>query len=316
MSENQTHNQVKNKTSGHAHNHGHHHGHHHHGSTNGLGIAFVLNLTFAIIELIGGIFTNSLAIISDAFHDLGDCMAIAIAWFLEKKSKTKSNLDFSYGLRRLSLLSAFITGSILVIGAVIVISNAVPRLLTPQMPNTQGMMWLAILGIAVNGFAAFRLMGSGSLNERMVYLHLLEDVMGWVVVLVGSLVMMWKPWPMIDSVLAIGISLWVLWNAIGNLRQTVQIFLQGSPLQFKINEVEELIRKQQFVCDLHHTHIWSLDGEHHILTTHVMVEQVASLDQVHELKTNIKKQLFQSFHIQEATIEVEWPNQVCADPKH
>jgi cobalt-zinc-cadmium efflux system protein len=188
--------------------------------------------------------------------------------------------------------------------------------MSPQMPDTHGMLWLAILGIAVNGFAAFRMMGTKSLNERMVYLHLLEDVMGWVAVLIGSIVMMWKPWPIIDPVMAIAISLWVLWNAIGNLRQTVQIFLQGSPMQFQVVEVQEAIRQQQYVQGVHHTHIWSLDGEHHILTTHLQVDAAANLDRVHELKTAIKKMLFEKFHIQEATIEIEWPHQVCVDPKH
>lgn len=299
------------------HFHGHAHGHAHgHGGSKDLGLAFFLNLTFAVIELVGGLFTNSLAIISDAFHDMGDCLAIALAWFLERKSKSQSSHDFSYGLKRLSLLSAFITGTILVIGAVIVISNAIPRLLSPQMPNTAGMLWLAILGIAVNGFAAYRMKGTSSLNERMVYLHLLEDVLGWIAVLVGALVMIWKPWPLIDPVLAIGISLWVLWNAIANLKHTVQIFLQGSPMQFSQNQVEEFIREMKWVRSIHHTHIWSLDGEHHILTTHLTVEQETGLDQVHDLKCQIKKKLFDEFHIQEATIEVEWPHQQCADPKH
>ncbi len=281
-----------------------------------MGLAFFLNLIFALIEFVGGLWTGSLAIISDAFHDLGDCLAIGIAWGLEKKSKEKSTASFSYGLRRLSLLSAFLTGAILVIGAVIVLANAIPRLANPTMPNTTGMIYLALLGIAVNGFAAFKMMRSSSLSERMVFLHLLEDVLGWVAVLVGAIVMKYQPWPLIDPLLAIGISLWVLWNAGKNLRTTVNIFLQGAPIQVELAQVEKSIREVPAVSGIHHTHLWSLDGEHHILTTHLQVDSKTTIEEVHQLKAVVKKKLFAEFHIQEATIEVEWSHQVCVDPQH
>lgn len=295
---------------------GHQHVHQHGGSGAHLGIAFLLNLVFAIIELVGGLLTGSLAIISDAFHDLGDCLAIGIAWGLEKKSKAQSSHHFSYGLRRLSLVSAFLTGIILVIGSLGVIANAIPKLLNPVMPDTTGMLGLALLGIAVNGFAAFKMMKSTSLNERMVYLHLLEDVLGWLAVLFGALLMKFQPWPIIDPLLAIAIALWVLWNAGKNLKQTLQIFLQGIPFQFELDEVEAWFKNEPGVQDIHHVHIWSLDGERHILTAHVRVQKETSLEEAHQLKTVLKKGLFSEFHIQEATLEIEWPHQICADPQH
>jgi cobalt-zinc-cadmium efflux system protein len=307
------------KAGSHHHSHAHHHHghHHHHGGAEGrLGLAFFLNLIFAIIELIGGLLTNSLAIISDAFHDLGDCFAIGIAWYLEKKSKTKSSTDFSYGYRRLSVMAALITGLILCLGSCLIIAKAIPRLLQPELPQVPGMIGLAVLGLLVNGMAALKVAKGESLNERMILVHLMEDVLGWFVILIGALVMLWKPLPILDPLMAIGVAIWVLWNAFHNLKETMRVFLQAKPDQFEIAEVEAVVRRLPLVQDLHHTHIWTMDGQHHILTTHLIVQPSAGLEQVHELKSQIKKELFAKFHIQEATIEVEWPNQKCADPNH
>jgi len=300
----------------HAHGHGHHHHHHHGGAGGRLGLAFFLNLFFAIVELVGGLLTNSLAIVSDAFHDLGDCCAIGVAWYLEKKSRQKSSADFSYGYRRLSVMAALITGVILFMGSCFILVNAIPRLLAPEQPEVKGMIALAVLGLVVNGSAAFRMSKGSSLSERMILLHLLEDVLGWAVILVGALVMWWKPIPILDPIMAIGVAIWVLWNAFHNLKETMKVFLQATPNQFEISEVEANIRLMTGVQDLHHTHVWSMDGEHHILTTHLIVNISITPEQAHDLKGQIKRDLFAKYHIQEATIEIEWPNHQCADPNH
>lgn len=299
------------------HKHGHHHHHHHHHAASGrLGWAFFLNLAFAIVELVGGVLTNSLAILSDAFHDLGDCAAIGIAWVLEKKSLKQSTAHFSYGYRRLSVMAAMITGVILFIGSCLIVVKAIPRLFTPVEPNVDGMVALAFLGLAVNGFAAYRMSKGESLNERMILLHLLEDVLGWLVILVGSVIMWFYPIPILDPVMAIGVALWVLWNAYFNLKETLKVFLQATPRQLEISAVERSVSEIPLVQGMHHTHVWSIDGEHHILTAHVIVRTDCTIESAHELKSQIKKHLFDQFHIQEATLEIEWPDQKCADPKH
>ena len=281
-----------------------------------MGTAFALNLIFALIEIAGGLMTNSLAILSDAFHDLGDCAAIGIAWFLERKSLKKSSQHFSYGFRRLSLMAAMITGLILFIGSSLIMVKAIPRLFAPQEPHVDGMIALACLGLAVNGFAAFRMSKGQSLNERMILLHLMEDVLGWAVILVGSLIMLVYPMPILDPIMAIGVALWVLWNAFHNLKETTKVFLQAAPSQFEIATVENSLKALPLVQGVHHTHIWSIDGEHHILTAHITVQIGASIEAAHDLKTKIKEHLFEKFHIQEATLEIEWPNQKCVDPTH
>lgn len=281
-----------------------------------MGTAFFLNLSFAIIELVGGIYTNSLAILSDAFHDLGDALAIGLAWFLEKKSLKGTTPQYSYGYRRFSVMAAFITGLILLIGSGAILVKAIPRLFAPEQADAQGMLLLAVLGISVNGFAAYRMSKGHSLNERMILWHLLEDVLGWVVILIGSLVMMVYPLPILDPIMAIGVAVWVLWNVFKNMKDTMKVFLQATPEHVQLVAVTDRIKRMSWVKDVHHLHLWSMDGVHHILTTHLIVQEQASREDVHELKANIKRTLFEEFHITEATIEIEWPDQNCADPNH
>lgn len=304
-------------SSAHRHSHHHHHHHHHHGGASGrMGVAFFLNLAFAVLELTGGILTNSLAILSDAFHDLGDSFAIGMAWFLEKKSQGGRSDQYSYGYRRFSVMAALITGIILFLGSCFILVQAIPRLFAPVEPQVPGMIGLAVLGLAVNGFAAFKMSKGHSLSERMILLHLLEDVLGWAVILAGSIVMWFVSVPILDPIMAIAVAVWVLWNAFHNLRETMKVFLQATPRQFKIEEVEKSVRGIPLVQNIHHTHIWSMDGEHHILTAHIIVHSSSTVEQVHELKNQIKSFLFKEYHIQEATLEMEWPDQRCMDPTH
>ena len=152
--------------------------HHHHGSDN-LKTAFFLNLVFTIIEVIGGIYTNSIAILSDALHDAGDCVSLGASWYLQKKSKDEANPRFTYGYERLSVLGALLTGTVLLVGMIVILFRAIPRLADPEPVQATGMIALAILGIAVNGFAAWRASRGSSMNETVVSWHLLEDVLGW-----------------------------------------------------------------------------------------------------------------------------------------
>lgn len=312
---------MEKKAASHSHAHHHHHGHGHshahaHGVSERMSVAFFLNLSFAIIELIGGLYTNSLAILSDAFHDLGDALAIGLAWFLEKKSQKGSTEQYSYGYRRWSVMAAFITGIILLLGSGAILVKAVPRLFEPEQADAQGMLLLAILGMSVNGFAAYRMSKGSSLNERMILWHLLEDVMGWVVIFIGSILMMLYPIPILDPIMAIGVAVWVIWNVFKNMKDTVNVFLQATPDQVQIESVKAKIKEMMHVKDVHHLHLWSIDGLHHVLTTHLIVTEKTSMEEAHQLKLEIKKQLFDDFHITEATIEIEWPHHNCADPKH
>ncbi|WP_373997599.1 cation diffusion facilitator family transporter [Bdellovibrio bacteriovorus] len=299
----------------HSHAHGHHH-HHSHGAVMGrMKWALALNLGFACIELVGGLWTNSVAILSDALHDFGDALAVTLAIVLEKFSHKKSDGNFSYGYRRFSTLGALITGIILIVGSVLILIESVPRLLNPQQPHADGMILLAILGVSVNGFAAYRISKGESLNEKMLMWHMIEDVMGWVLVLTGAIVMKFFDLPQLDAGMAIALALWIMYNVFKNLREALKVFLMASPTNIEVEHVEQAIRKIEKVQDVHHGHLWSLDGENHIFTGHVVLGPDATVSDMEIVKTKVKK-LVKDFGIVEATIETEVAGFTCLDPEH
>ena len=186
--------------------------HNHSNSSNKIGWAFLLNFSFTIIEFIGGWLTNSTAIMADAVHDLGDSVSIGSAWCLNRLGEREADENFTYGYKRLSLLGAFINGAVLILGSIWVLSEAIPRVLDPVVPNTKGMILVATPGVAVNGFAVYTLQGGNTLNERVLNWHLLEDVLGWVAVLIIAIVMQFVDWPILDPLLSIGFTLFILFK--------------------------------------------------------------------------------------------------------
>jgi cobalt-zinc-cadmium efflux system protein len=193
-----------------------HHHHDHNSSTENIRTAFFLNLFFAIVEFIGGVYTNSLAITSDAIHDLGDSISLGMAWYFQKLSNKKATKIYSYGFKRFSLLGAIINSIILLIGSIFIIIESIPRIITPEHSDAKGMMWFAILGIIVNGAAVLKLRTGTSINERVVSLHMLEDVLGWVAVLVASIIMQFWDIPILDPILSLLIALYILSNIFKN----------------------------------------------------------------------------------------------------
>jgi cobalt-zinc-cadmium efflux system protein len=294
------------------HNHRHSHPHaHSHGEAANIRLAFFLNLGFAALEIVGGLWTNSLAILSDAVHDLGDSLSLGLAWFLDRYSRRDPDRRFSYGYRRFSLLGALVNTVILLAGSLLVISKAIPRLLEPERSNPQGMAVFAVVGILINGVAVFRLRGSRSLNARAIAWHLLEDVLGWSAVLVVAIILLFADVPILDPILSVLIAVYVLFNVIQNMRQTVSLFLQGVPWDIDIEEIEGEIAGVEHVKAIHHTHVWSLDGEHHILTTHVVIDVSATKDQALHVKQDVKD-LLQRYEFAHLTIEIEYGEADCA----
>ena len=172
-------------------------------------IAFILNLAFSIFEFVGGIITGSVAIMSDAVHDIGDAASIGVSYFLEKKGE------------KYSLIGAFITTLTLLLGSIVTICNAIGRLIDPAKINYDGMIVFAIVGVCVNLCAAFVTREGDSLNQKAVNLHMLEDVLGWIVVLVGAIVMRFTDFALLDPIMSIGVSLFILINALRNLKEII-----------------------------------------------------------------------------------------------
>lgn len=303
---------------GHNHSHSNIGGSHNHGegysgnASKNIAIAFILNSVFVVIELVGGILTNSIAILSDALHDFGDCISLGVAWGLQKKSLKKRDKFYSYGYKRFSLLGSVFLSGILTISSLFVILEAVKRIASPQEVNAQGMLWLAILGVVINGAAALRLKKGGTLNEKAVFLHIMEDVLGWVAVLIVSIVMMFVNLPVLDPILSIAISIWVLSNVYKNMRDTFKIFLQATPTDLDINEIQTKIESIQGVDSIHDLHIWTLDGVSHVMTLHVVT--ILADPTIAQDTSSLKVKIYavgKEYGISHITIEFEKPNSDC-----
>lgn len=285
----------------------HKHTHSHAGeSGKNISIAFYLNVFFVIVELVGGILTNSIAILSDALHDFGDCLSLATAWFLQKKSNKGRDIHYSYGYKRFSLLGSIFLSGILTFSSAFVIIEGVKRLISPQTVDATGMLWMSIFGILINGAAALKVKQGSSLNERAVYLHIMEDVLGWCAVLIGSIVMEFIKLPALDSILSIAISIWVLINVYRNLKRVFYILLQGVPEDVPIDSLTKRILSIGEVDNLHDLHIWSLDGESHVMTLHV----VSNSTNINNIKKEIIK-IAKDYNIKHVTTEFELPDDMC-----
>jgi cobalt-zinc-cadmium efflux system protein len=283
---------------------------HPHDSERDIGVAFLLNLLFTVIEILGGLWTNSLAILSDALHDLGDSASLALSWYFERYSKREKDSAFSYGYRRFSLLAAFINALVLIAGSLFILSFAIPRLIRPEHSHAEGMVLFALVGIAANGLAALRLRKGRTLNARLVLWHLLEDILGWAAVLLVGLVLMVKDIPILDPLLSILITLYVLYNVVRSFRKTFALFLQAVPEEIDLAEVEMRLRTIGVVKSVHHSNVWSLDGVHHVLTTHVVVAEDATKSDLLDIKSEMKT-LADDFGFGHTTVEFEFEDEVC-----
>jgi len=287
----------------------HDHSHHHHSHSN-LKLAFFLNLSFTVLEVIGGLYTNSVAILSDAVHDLGDSFSLGLAWYLDKKSKKSSSSQFSFGYQRFSLAGAFINALILLLGSIYLISEAIQRFQHPETSDAQGMIAFALIGIVVNGYAAFKVSKGASQNEKVISWHLMEDVLGWIAVLIAGVVLYFKEIPWLDPALSFGISIFIIWNVYKNLKGTILIFLQAVPEQVSLDEVKSKLCQLDKVASVHHMHSWSLEGEHHVFTVHVKLKPIENLAELSEIKTKIQH-LLKTYPFSHYTIEIELDQEKC-----
>lgn len=283
---------------------------HYNDSEENIRVAFFLNLFFTIIEFVGGFLTNSMAILSDAVHDLGDSFSVGLSWYFQRLAKKGRDEEYTYGYKRFSLLGAIINSLILVVGSVVILFNAVPRLFHPEQPDSGGMLMLAIAGIVINGAAVLRLKRGHSLNERVISLHLLEDVLGWAAILIGALVMYFVDVPVLDPILSIAITLYVLFHVYSNIKESLHIILQGAPIDIKIDEIKKEILALEDVDSVHDLHLWSEDGEYNVMTVHVVLKQALPMDKLHMLKNKIREKM-QAMKVQHSTIEFEISGENC-----
>lgn len=270
-------------------------------------IAFLLNLSFSIFEVIGGILTGSVAILSDAVHDIGDAVSIGISYLLERKSKKQPDEIYTYGYTRYSVIGSIITTLILLFGSVMVIYNAINRFFEPAEIKYNGMIIFAVVGVCVNLCAALFTRKGDSLNQKAVNLHLLEDVLGWMVVLIGAVIMRFTDFTLIDPIMSIGVALFIFINAISNLKEALDLFLEKKPSGIDINEIKEHISEIDGVLDAHHIHIWSMDGQNNYATMHIVTNSNHS-----KIKESVRKELLEH-GIGHTTLELEDETEHCKE---
>ena len=268
-------------------------------------IAFILNLAFSFFEFIGGAVTGSVAIISDAVHDMGDAASIGVSYFLEKKSRKKPDGVYTYGYARYSVIGSVVTTLILLFGSAAVIYNAIHRIFEPVDINYKGMIVFAVIGVIVNLIAAIVTKDGDSLNQKAVNLHMLEDVLGWVVVLVGGVIMNFTDIRLIDPIMSIGVALFILVNAIRNLKEGLNVFLEKAPHGIDISELQEHITAMDGVAGVNHVHVWSIDGQNSFATMHIVTS-----GNTQEIKDKVKEEL-REHGIAHATLELESPDEHC-----
>lgn len=290
--------------------HTHTHSHVAHGGKSNIGLAFFLNLAFTFVELAGGLLTNSVAIMSDAVHDFGDSLSLALAWYFQRLSKRAPTARYSYGFKRFSLLGAIINSIVLIVGSIYIVTEAIPRLFAPEQTSAKGMFLLAVLGILVNGFAVLRTRKAKAINERVVSLHLLEDVLGWVAVLVGAAVMHFTGWTVIDPILSLAVACFVLYNVYRNIRALLPILLEGTPVDISLREIKKVLKGTPGVADVHDLHIWSLDESYNILTAHIVLAEPRPMEDLEPLKKEVRHTL-NGHGIRHATLEFELPTEDC-----
>ncbi len=299
----------------HGHDHdGHSHGHAHATSAKALRLAFFVNLAFTLVEVFGGWWTGSIAVFTDAMHDAGDCLVLGTAWYLQRVAMKGRDAHYSYGYGRYSMLGGWLTSVVLIVGAILMMTLSVPRLSDPHIPHATGMIVIALFGLAMNGFAAWKLHAGHSLNERGAYLHLLEDVLGWAAVLVGAIVIHFTGWAIVDPLLSIAISLFILFNAIGTLRKGTGILMQEIPAGVDQYAIRKALLAIPHVTDLHDQHTWTLDGSFIVHTVHVVVAEVGHMEAL-AIKSKVRSEL-KALGIHHATIELEWDNEDCGLEHH
>ncbi len=270
-------------------------------------IAFILNFSFSIFELFGGIFTNSVSVLSDAIHDFGDALSIGISFVLEKISKKKPNETYTFGYARYSILGAFITTTVLTVGSILVIVRGVQRLFSPEPINYNGMLLMAVIGVVINFLAAYFTKDGNSANQKAVNLHMLEDVLGWLVVLLGSILMKITNITSIDSVMSIGVAVFILVNAFRNFKEILNLFLEKTPHGISLPQLKHHLCEIEGVSDVHHIHLWSMDSSVHLATMHVVISPTVNQSAI---KAQVRQELAEH-DISHATIEIETVGDIC-----
>ena len=264
-------------------------------------VAFFLNLSYAIVEFIaGGIFGSS-AVLADSVHDLGDAIAIGISAFLETISNREEDSHYTLGYKRFSLLGAMVTAVILMTGSVLVILENIAKIFHPQPVNDEGILWLGIIAITINVLASLVIRKGQTKNESILSLHFLEDTLGWVAVILMAIVLRFTDWYILDPLLSIAISFFVLSKALPRFWSTLKIFLDAVPEGVDIQKIKTDLAELDHVASINQLNLWTMDGLEKNAIVHVCLKEMEHMETCKEsIRIFLKDCGFQNI-----TIEVD-----------
>lgn len=275
--------------------------HHHKKASENLAFVFFMNLTFNIIVIIGGLATNSMAILADCIHDMSDTISMAIAWILEKIAQKDSTDKYSYGYQRFSILGAVITSVFVIVMAFFILSESIPRLFAPQEVDAGGMLIVALIGLVFKSISVYRLHDGETFNEKAILYHLLGDIFEWVAILILSVLIIFWDVSFLDPFVSIGIALWLIFNLGRTLLKSIQVLLQKTPDNFDVNQFRSEILNVEDVLEIDDFHVWSLDGIDSVLTLKIKTEKDCDY-------LKIKKEIYEisnKYHVIDITVEYD-----------
>ena len=288
----------------------HDHNHHHHHEVQGKNLLFsiVLNLIITIAQIIGGLISGSLALISDALHNFSDVLSLVFSYVAHKLSKKKASVNQTFGYKRAELIAAFVNAMTLIIVALFLVYGAIERFFNPQEIKSELVIWLSILGIIVNGLSAFMLKNDAdkNLNMKSAYLHLFTDMLASVAVLIGGLLMKYYQWFWVDSVMTLVIAIYLIIVGFDLLKKSTQMLMLFTPVHIDINEIIIEVHKIEGIEKLHHIHVWHLNDDELYLEAHLDCSEDIKISEFNEILHKMEHVLFDKFHINHINIQPEF----------
>uniref|UniRef100_UPI00404A81EB cation diffusion facilitator family transporter n=1 Tax=Flavobacterium sp. TaxID=239 RepID=UPI00404A81EB len=293
---------------------GHNHNHHQVQGKNLL-FSIILNIVITVAQVIGGIISGSLALLSDALHNFSDVLSLVFSFVAHKLSRRKASLDQTFGLKRAELIAAFVNASTLIIVAFILIYGAIERLINPQEITSELVIWLALLGIVVNGLSVLLLKKDAdkNLNMKSAYLHLLTDMMASVAVLVGGLLMQFFGWFWVDGVMTILIAIYLIVVGFDLLKKATKMLMLFTPDEINIKELVKEVHTIKGVNKLHHIHVWHLNEDELHLEAHLDCSEDIKMSDFNIVLRQIEDLLLEKFGINHINIQPEYKKEDSKD---
>lgn len=297
--------------------HNHDHGHHHHPDLKGrnLLISIFLNIIITVAQVIGGLISGSLSLLSDALHNFSDVLSLIVSYIAAKYSKKQASTNKTFGYKRAEIIAAFVNAASLIIVAIILIKEAVERFLNPQSIASDIVIWLSLLGIAANGFSVLLLKkdAKSNMNMKSAYLHLLTDMLASVAVLIGGLLMKFYQWYWVDAFLTLAIALYLIYMGFDLLKDSTRVLMLFTPNTIQVTKIVEALHKIDKIKNVHHVHIWQLNENEVHLEAHIDFYEDIKLSEFDFILEQIEEEVFHNYGINHVNIQPEFGK---CDSKH